>query len=167
MHTRFGLTQLIDGFANVITVLTLLNCNHTNCGIGEFVGSGEMRDTVMLVVRELNFVFDPHDCWQWICLDVTFQIHVVLKGLSKTWPWYGNNWSEFNFQIDVAAIAFAHTIVSNTVICSTVLFTNRIYFQYRSSVCRSTWNSMQKYKKKLIWNVFAEFPCLYLLAHVR
>lgn len=47
---RFILSQFVDSFALVIAILTLLDGDDTQGGVGEFVSSGKVRDAVMLIV---------------------------------------------------------------------------------------------------------------------
>lgn len=123
-QVNFGLSlaQLVNGLTDVVAVLSLFNGDHPNGRVGEFIGCCEMRNAVMLVVRQLHVIFDPNDGRQRICFDVTFQIHVVLQGLTQSRSWHCDHWSEFNFQINIPTIAFADTIVGNAIICATIFF---------------------------------------------
>lgn len=137
MYLCLSLAQLVHRLANVVAVLTLLNCNHTDGRISEFIGGGKVRDTVMLIVRQLHVVLDPNNGWQRISFDMALQIHVILKGLTKARTRNSDDGCEFNFQIDVTAISFAHTIVGNAIICATIFLANGVDLQNGASVCCS------------------------------
>lgn len=121
VHFRLGLTQLIGSLANIVTILSLLNGNNANGGIGKFISCRKMRHTVMLIVRQLNLVLKPHDCWQWVRFDMTLKIHVILQGLTESWTWHGDERCEFYLEIDVTTITFADAIVGNAVVRAAIL----------------------------------------------
>lgn len=120
MDFRFVLSQLVDSLAFVVAVLTLLDCDDAQSRVGELIGGGEVRDAVVLVVRQNDVVLDPDDCGWWIGFDVTFNVHVVLQSLPETRTRGSDDRRELDFQVDVSAISTAHTVVSNAIVRSTI-----------------------------------------------
>ena len=84
---------------------------------------------VVLIIGQLNIVFDPDNSRWWVCFNMTLQIHVILQCLSKPWPWSRYHWCKLDFNSDVPSITFAHPIFSYAVVRSPVLFVNPCYLQ--------------------------------------
>lgn len=80
-----------------------------------------MGDGEVLIVGQLHLVLDPDYGWWRVRLDVALQIHVVLQSLAESWPGHLDDGRKLHFQVYVTTIALAHTIVSDAVVCATVL----------------------------------------------
>lgn len=96
-----------------------------------------MRNLVVLIVGQRNVVLGPDDRRQWIRLDVTLQIHVVLQGLAESWTGNTDERLEFDGQIDVATVALAHTVVGHAVVSSAILFAHIVDLEHFSDVRRT------------------------------
>jgi hypothetical protein len=138
VHLGLSLTQFVDGTAQVVAILTFLDGDDTQGGIGEFIGRGKLGDTVMLVGGQLDFVFQPNDGRWREGFDVTLQVHVVLEGLAQPGTWHSDDGCEFDFQVDVAAITFADSVVGDTVVGAAILLVDRVDFQNVTGVGGAT-----------------------------
>lgn len=138
MNFRLVLTQLVHSFALVVAVLSFLDGDDSQSGVGELVGSREVRDCVMLVVGQDDVVLHPNDCRWWISFDVALDVHVVLESLTETGTRRGDDWRKFDLQIDVATITATYSVVSDAIICATIFLAHRCDFQNVSVVCAST-----------------------------
>lgn len=126
IDTRLSIAKTICGLAHIVTILTLLDCDHTQRGIGVLISGGKVRDNIVLIVGQLNIILGPDNRWWGIRLDVALQIHVILQRLSQTWPWHSDNRCKFNLHIDITTIALAHSIVRYTVVGATILLLHRL-----------------------------------------
>lgn len=125
MDFRFVLSQLVDSLALVVTVLTLLDRDDAQSRVGELIGGGEVRDAVVLVVRQDDVVLDPDDCGWWIGFNVTLDVHVVLQSLTQTRTRGGDDRRELDFQVDISAISTTDSVVSHAIVRSTVFLAHR------------------------------------------
>lgn len=89
----------------------------------------------MLIIGKDYVVLQPNNGRGRISLDVTLQIHIVLKSLSKSGMWDGDNWSKLHLQVDVSFVALANTVIGHTVIGATIFLLNRFYLEYVADVC--------------------------------
>lgn len=135
MNLGFILTQLVDSFTLIISILALFDRDNSQCRICELISSCKMWDTVMLIVGEDDVVLDPNDCWRRVCFYVTFNVHVVLERLAQSRSRCGDYWRKFDLQIDVTTITPANTIVSNTIVSSTIFLAHWCYLQNVSIIC--------------------------------
>lgn len=71
-NLSFIAAQFVHSFALIFSVLLLIQRDDSQRRICELVSRVEVRDFVILVVRQEEFVFDPNDLWRRIRLDMTF-----------------------------------------------------------------------------------------------
>lgn len=76
----------------------------------------------MLVIRNLDVIFDPYNSRRRVGLNMTLEVHVVLKSLSKSGSRDGDNRCEFYFNSYVSPGSFAYSIFSDTIVGTTIFF---------------------------------------------
>lgn len=140
IDARLRLSKAIGGLAHIISVLALLNGDHTERRVGVLVGGGKVRDAVVLVVGQLNVVLGPHDGRWRIGLNVALQVHVVLQSLSQTRTRHGDHWCELHLHVDVAPVALAHSIVGHAVVGAAILLLHRLDAQGVAHIGGTIWN---------------------------
>lgn len=101
LDSSFRSSQLVSCLADVLTVLSLLNCDHSQSCVRKFVCNSEMWNPVMLIIGKGDLILLPWNGWWWVGFNVTFQIHIELEGLTKSWSWYDDHGREFNFHSNV------------------------------------------------------------------
>lgn len=139
IHSRLGLSESVGGLAHIISVLALLNGDHTQRRVGVLVGGGEMGDAVVLVVGQLDVVLGPDDGRWRVRLDVALQIHVVLQSLSQPGLWHSDHWGELHFHVDVTPVALADSIVRHAVVGAAVLLLHGLDAQDVADIGGAIW----------------------------
>lgn len=135
---RLGTSQLVDRLAHIVSVLSLLDRNYADRGVCVLVRGGEMGDGEVLIIGQLHLVLHPDYGWRRVRLNVALQIHVVLQSLSESWPGHLDDGRELHLQVHVTSIALAHSIVSDAVVCATVLLAHSCDLQDVAGISAAT-----------------------------
>lgn len=152
IDTRLSIAKTICGLAHIVTILTLLDCDHTQRGIGILIGGGKVRDNIVLIVGQLYVILGPDNCRRWVCLNVALQIHVILQSLTEAGTWHCDNRCKFNLHIDITTIALADTIIGHTVVGAAILLLHRLDAQHVAHIGSAICRKEEKKKRKSVIN---------------
>ena len=140
----FCRTKLVSSFTCVHSKLLFFNSNNTKSGVCVLISSCEMRNTIMLIVRQLNLILVPANGRWWVSFYVAFQIHVILQSLTKAWPGRSNYRRKLNFKINISPGSSTDSILSHAIVRSTIFFTYRRDFQCVSTKIQFNYNFVLK-----------------------
>lgn len=124
---RFSGAEFVGGATYVFSILPFFYSNHSDRCIGIFIRGCKVWYAVMLIIRQLYVVFEPDNGWRRIRFYVALQIHVVLQGLSESWPRGCDYGREFDLHVNVTPGTASNAVLSDAIIRSAILFSYERY----------------------------------------